>query len=85
MQLEPTVGLEPTACALRVRRSTAELRRLPSFYYTPCNGLRNKGRHMFTGLQLVSGFKVARTGLNLVSEFCPIFEHPLLPTGSVRE
>jgi hypothetical protein len=40
---------------------------------------------MFTGLQLVSGFKVARTGLNLVSEFCPIFEHPLLPTGSVRE
>jgi hypothetical protein len=85
MQLEPTVGLEPTACALRVRRSTAELRRLLSSYYTPCNGLRNKGRHMFTGLQLVSGFKVARTGLNLVSEFCPIFEHPLLPTGSVRE
>ncbi len=26
--LEPTVGLEPTTCALRVRRSTAELCRL---------------------------------------------------------
>jgi hypothetical protein len=34
---------------------------------------------MFTGLQLVSGFKVARTGLNLVSEFCSIFEHPHPP------
>ena len=41
MQLEPTVGLEPTACALRVRRSTAELRRLLPSYYTPCNSLRN--------------------------------------------
>jgi hypothetical protein len=32
--LEPTVGLEPTTCALRVRRSTAELCRLPSKHYT---------------------------------------------------